>query len=184
MLQVNFTPYPELATARLRLRCITQADAHELFLLRSDGDVLKYLDRAPMESEKEAADFIKVILDNLEKNEGILWVITFKDEPGKMIGTIGFWKLNKDHYRAEIGYLLHPSHWNKGIMREALLRVADYGFREMGLHSIEANINPKNVASAILLEKAGFIREGYFRESYYYNGTFTDAAIYSLINPH
>lgn len=182
MLNVNFTPFPVLATARLHLRCIVAADAAELYYLRTNKEVLQFLDRHPLTSEKEASSFIKVILSHLEKNEGILWVITFKDDPDKMIGTIGYWRIVKEHYRAEIGYLLRPDQWGKGIMKEAIEKVSTYGFREMGLHSIEANINPGNVASAALLTKCGFEKEGYFRESYYYNGVFSDAAIYSLVH--
>lgn len=183
MLKINFSPFPVLATARLHLRCITPGDAAELYYLRSNKEVLQFLDRAPLTSEKEAGTFIKIILEQLQKNEGILWVITFKDNPGKMIGTIGYWRIVKEHYRAEIGYLLHPDEWGKGIMKEALGKVIQYGFKQMQLHSIEANINPANLASAALLENCGYKKEGYFRESYYYNGVFSDAAIYSLVNP-
>jgi len=182
MLNVNFSPFPDLATARLSLRCITQEDTPELYFLRSNKEVLQYLDRPPLTSEKEASSFIKVILAQLQKNEGILWVITFKDEPGKMIGTIGYWRIIREHYRAEIGYLLHPDAWGKGIMKEAMKKVIQYAFKQIGLHSIEANINPANGASAALLESCKFIKEGYFRESYYYDGVFSDAAIYSLVN--
>ena len=56
--------------------------------------------------------------------------------------------MKKEHYRAEIGYALHPAFWKKGIMKEAILAVVDYGFNKMHLHSIEANINADNIASA------------------------------------
>jgi ribosomal-protein-alanine N-acetyltransferase len=49
------------------------------------------------------------------------------------------------------------------------------------LHSIEANINPDNLASANLLEKNGFKKEAHFRENFYYNGKFLDSLIYSLV---
>lgn len=182
MLKINLSPFPVLATARLHLRCITSDDAVELYYLRSNKKVLQYLDRAPLTSEKEAGSFIKIILAQLQKNEGILWVITFKDNPGKMIGTIGYWRIVKEHYRAEIGYLLRPDEWGKGIMKEAMCKVTQYAFKQMRLHSIEANINPGNLASAALLESCGFKKEGYFRESFYFNGVFSDAAIYSLVN--
>lgn len=180
MLPINFSPFPELLTTRLRLRCIHANDVKEIFTLRTNKDVLLYLDRDPMASEKEASAFIDLILENQKKNEGILWVITHKDSD-KLIGTLGFWRIIKDHHRAEIGYQLTPEEWGKGIMKEALLKVIEYGFNNMKLHSIEANIHPDNIASAALLTSCGFIREGYFRESYHHNGKFSDAAIYSLL---
>jgi ribosomal-protein-alanine N-acetyltransferase len=69
-------------------------------------------------------------------------------------------------------------------MHEALKAILDYGFQEMGLHSVEANVNPSNLASIRLLEKNHFIREAYFRENYFYDGRYIDSAIYSLLNPH
>lgn len=180
MLPINFSPFPELTTARLRLRCINKSDAKEILVLRTNKDVLLFLGRDPMVSEKEAFTFIELVLDTLQKNEGILWAITHKDSD-KLIGTIGFWRIIKDHHRAEVGYQLSPEEWGKGIMKEALLTVIDYGFKTIKLHSIEANIHPDNIASAALLNACGFIREGYFRESYHHNGNFSDSAIYSLV---
>jgi ribosomal-protein-alanine N-acetyltransferase len=58
-----------------------------------------------------------------------------------------------------------------------------YGFNTVGLHSIEANIAPENIASARLLEKAGFVREAYFRENLFFNGRFLDTVIYSILAP-
>ncbi len=98
-----------------------------------------------------------------------------------MIGTIGLWRIIKEHYRAEIGYMLLPEHWKKGFAKEAVLKVVEYGFDEMKLHSIEAHINPKNAASAGLLEITGFVREAYFKEDFFFNGAFEDTAIYSLL---
>jgi ribosomal-protein-alanine N-acetyltransferase len=57
----------------------------------------------------------------------------------------------------------------------------EYGFQKMNLHSIEAQINPDNLASAALLKKAGFEREAYFKENYYLRGEFTDTAVYSKL---
>lgn len=67
------------------------------------------------------------------------------------------------------------------MMSEALQAVINYGFTNIGLHSIEANINPRNEASARILERNNFIKEAYFKENFYFNGKFLDSAIYSLI---
>ena len=66
-------------------------------------------------------------------------------------------------------------------MQEAMEAVLLYGFQKMKLDSVEANVNPFNAASIKLLEKNGFVREGYFRGNYYYNGKFLDSAIYALL---
>jgi ribosomal-protein-alanine N-acetyltransferase len=77
--------------------------------------------------------------------------------------------------------MLLPEYWKKGLAKEALLKVIDFGFNEMKLHSIEAHISPRNTASALLLEKTGFAKEAYFKEDFYFDGAFEDTAIYSLL---
>ena len=182
MLNPNFTPFPELTTERLLLRQINVKDANEVFLLRSHEQVMKYIDRPKAKNIDEAIDFIKMIATITANNEAIQWGITFKDNP-KLLGYIGFWRMQKENFRAEIGYALLPDYYKKGIADEALKAVIDYGFNTMNLHSIEANLNPDNAASSKLLEKNSFVKEAYFRENYYFEGKFIDSLIYCLLAP-
>lgn len=182
MMQLNFTPYPVLTTERLVLRRMSADDAPEMFFLRSDAGVLKYIDREPARSVEEAAAFIEMVNKNSDTNEAINWAITHKDSP-KLIGNICFWNVQKEHYRTELGYVLHPGWQGKGIMAEAVQAVLHYGFHTMKLHSVEANVHPENIASVWVLERQGFVREAYFRENYFCNGRFTDSAVYSLLTP-
>jgi ribosomal-protein-alanine N-acetyltransferase len=99
------------------------------------------------------------------------------NDPSIVIGTICLWNIQKEHYRAEIGYMLHPDHWRKGIMKEAINAVVDYGFAILGLHSIEALLNPENIGSSSVLESSGFVKEGHIKENFYFNGKFSDTAI-------
>ena len=182
MLILNFDPFPVLNTDRLTLRQKTSDDVKEMFFLRSDEGVMKYIARPRARSLQDAADFIEMVNNAVKNNEYITWAITLKDDP-KPIGSIGLWRTQKENYRAELGYVLHPDHHRKGIISEAVKAVLDYGFKTMGLHSVEANINPANTASEKVLEKAGFIQEAYFRENYFFDGKFLDSVIYSLIVP-
>ncbi|MEO6668780.1 MAG: GNAT family N-acetyltransferase [Ferruginibacter sp.] len=182
MLEINFSPFPVLQSERLLLRCIRPEDAGQLFVLRSDQKIMQFLDREPFKSIEETTEFIQQkVLNSLESNDGILWVIELQSDPGKLIGTTGFWRLDKAHYRAEIGYMLHSDHWQKGIMKEAVSMSIDWAFAKTEIHSIEANINPGNEASAALLKSVGFEQEAYFKENYYFNGVFKDSIIFSLV---
>ncbi len=181
MLQPKFYPFPELRTERLILRKITKLDAGNIFELRSSEQVMKYIDKPRATSIDDAHYFIQIVLENLAKNDGITWAIGFREMPQHLIGTIGLWRLIKENYRAEIGYMLHPQHWRKGLMKEAIDAVIKYGFNQLKLHSIEAHINPANAASDGILVASGFVREAYFKEDYYYNGAFLDSAIYSRL---
>jgi len=182
MLEINFSPFPEIKTSRLLLGPMQKTDAAPLLLLRSDEKVMQYIDKERTKNIAEAEALVQHINDDAANNNGITWRISLQEEPDKMIGSIGFWRIIKQHHRAEIGYMLQPGLWGKGLMQEALQAVIDFGFNNMQLHSIEAHINPANAGSAAILEKMGFIREAYFKEDFYFRGKFLDSAIYSLLN--
>ena len=181
MLQASFVPYPEIKTKRLFLRKLNDQDLNQILLLRSNNDVMKYIDRKKAKDLKDAEDFLKMIDDSLDAGNGIIWGIELKEKPGLLIGYICYWRIVKEHYRAEVGYMLLPEYWNKGIMNEALSEVIIFGYYKMNLHSIEARINPGNKASASLLISTGFIKEAYFKEDYYFNGEFGDTEVYSRL---
>ncbi|MDB5222353.1 MAG: family N-acetyltransferase [Chitinophagaceae bacterium] len=181
MLTINFNPFPVVSTNRLILRQVMQEDVNEIFFLRSDKRVLTHLAKAPAASTEEASLFIKKINELEKNNDAITWGITLRGEE-KLIGTICYWNITKEHYRAEMGYVLHPDFQGKGIMQEAISEVIKYGFTTMKLHSIEARVDPQNVSSIKLLERNHFLREGFFKEDYFYNGKFLDTAAYSLIS--
>ncbi len=181
MLQLNFQPFPQLETERVLLRKMTDGDAQQILFMRSDPRVMKYIDKEPMQAIAEAEAFIRKINKDVDANEVIQWAITLKENPGRLIGTVCLWNIRKGHYRAEIGYALHPDFWRKGLMKEVLLKVIDFGFSAMGLHSIDANINPGNEASGAILESFGFVKEAHFKEDFFFRGQFLDTIIYSLL---
>jgi ribosomal-protein-alanine N-acetyltransferase len=180
MLTLDFKPFPRITTDRLVLRKIDPEDVPQIFFQRSDPRMLEYVDREPARTVEEALDWIRLITDKEDGNESIAWAICLRDNP-QLIGTACFWNIRKEHYRAEIGYGLHPDYRGRGLMGETVAAIIRYGFEVMKLHSIEANVNPQNTASIAVLERAGFVREGYFKEDYYCNGQFLDSAIYSLL---
>lgn len=182
MLQPDFSYFPEIKTARLLLRKITMKDAPEILKLRSSELLMRYIDKERAATIVDAEAFINRILQSLHINDGITWAITLKEDPLTLIGTIGYWRFIKEHYRAEIGYMLNPDYWKKGIMKEAMLQVIEVGFNTIRLHSIEAHINPENMASAGILTSTGFKREAYFKENYFFNGSFSDTAIYCRLH--
>jgi ribosomal-protein-alanine N-acetyltransferase len=183
MLEFNFSPFPTLTTDRLILRQVTREDVNEIFFLRSDEEVMRYIERPRAKTPEEAYSFIELINSNAANNSDIAWGICLKDDL-RLIGYLGFWRIKPENHRGETGYALHPQWQGKGIASEALMAVIDYGFKTMKLHSIEANVNPDNLASIKLLEHTGFTREAYFKEDFYWNGQFLDSAIYSLLTPY
>lgn len=183
MEQITFSPFPNLTTERLTLRQLATEDDNDLFVLRSDEHVMKYIARPLYKNIEEAREKIVYLNNGIAKSEWIFWTITLKNDT-KLIGTICLWNIIKEHYRAEVGFELHPNFQGKGLMQEALTAVLDYGFKDMGFHSIVGYVNPNNLSSIKLMERNNFVREAYFKEDVFFNRKFRDTAVYSLINPN
>lgn len=180
MLEFNFHPFPVIETERLLLRRMTNDDVNEVFELRSNPETMKYIPRPLTKNNEDALAHIATINTNIDNNIGINWAITLKDNP-KLLGIIGYYRMQPENYRAEIGYMLLPEFHGKGIIPEAVNRLITYGFKDLKLHSIEAVIDPENQASEKVLQKCGFVKEAHFKESDFYEGRFLDKVIYSLL---
>ncbi|WP_437967619.1 GNAT family protein [Sorangium sp. So ce260] len=176
----SFDPFPVLTTPRLRLRSIEPGDVERIFRIQSDPEVTRYFGRGPDASIADSERRIATIIAGVREHTSIRWGITL-EESGELVGTGGFWRWNKPHRWAEIGYELLPAFWNRGIMTEALRAVLRFGFASMDLHRVEAQIDPENRASARVLERLGFAREGLLRQNWYHDGRYTDTAVYGLL---
>ena len=155
MTKNTFSPFPILKTSRLTLRQLLRGDENELYELRSNADVNKYLDREPAKSIEDARDFIRKITEGIKQNESMYWAITFNNDH-KLIGTICYFNFTIENGKAEVGYELLPYFQGKGIMHEALCKVIEFGVQNMGIHQIEAYIHQENKNSIKLLEKHNF----------------------------
>ncbi|WP_264563913.1 GNAT family N-acetyltransferase [Flavobacterium sp. N3904] len=182
MLHINFNPFPNLKTERLSLRQVNTNHADAILALRSNDEVMKYIPRPYLKNKEEALELIAMFDDKIENGIGINWGIYFHDQPGKLLGIIGYYRMKAEHYRAEVGYMLFPEYNGKGIISEALQKVVEYGFKEMQLHSIEAILDPENKGSEKVLLKNGFVKEAHLIENEFYEGRFLDSMIYSILN--
>jgi ribosomal-protein-alanine N-acetyltransferase len=181
MLTINFNPFPVLKSDRLLLRRVTTGDAAGILALRSSPEVMKYIPRTLLSSQQQAEEFIAARMNTMiEENRGIDWAITLNSNP-QLIGTGGLYHIKPEHHRAEIGYMLLPQYQNKGIVTETIKLILDYAFYTLQMHSIEAVIDPANIPSERVLQKNGFVKEAHFLENEYYNGTYYDSVIYSLL---
>lgn len=183
MLTFQLTPIPELTTGRLVLRQIRHSDADDILYLRSHPQLMEFIPRPKATSREDAVVLIDRFQDLATRNEAINWGITLQGED-KVIGVIGFVKMNAAYHRAEVGYMLHDGYHGRGIAREALGAVLQHGFDVYRLHSVEAIIAPENVASEKVLKSTGFVQEGFFREAEYWEGKYLDIVVLSKLTPH
>ncbi len=175
-----WSTFPVLETERVLLRALTQADVPEHFRLWSHPAVRAGHSAAALPDISQSEELIQRYAQSFARHEAIRWAVTRRDD-GRLLGTCGFHTISLQHHRAEIGYELHPDHWGKGFMSEAVWAMLGHGFLDMNLHRIEANVDPDNAASASLLRRLGFTDEGYLRERYYDNGRFTHDWFFSML---
>jgi [ribosomal protein S5]-alanine N-acetyltransferase len=173
-------PFPRLETERLILRQIVPADAGDLYRIFSDPEAMRYWSCRPFTSMSQADKLVATMAQTLSQGTGIHWAITLRGEE-RLIGKCGFNEWRKAHRRGDISYIIDRQQWGKGIVREALEAVLDYGFVQMNLHSVEAGVTPGNDASTGMLQKLGFNLEGHLRESFLVEDVFVDSLIYSLL---
>ncbi|MES2748037.1 MAG: GNAT family N-acetyltransferase [Bacteroidota bacterium] len=180
MLTINFHPFKNLETERLLLRRVAATDVNEIIELRGNPDAMKYIPRPLVTTTEEALAHFEMIDSKIESNEGINWAITVKGNP-KLIGIIGHYRIEPEHHRSEIGYMILPQYNGQGITSEAVKAILAYGFDDMNLHSVEAILDSRNLGSEKVLQKNGFVKEAHLVESECYDGIFIDRLTYSLL---
>jgi ribosomal-protein-alanine N-acetyltransferase len=152
---IVFNPFPNLNTSKYSLRRPLLEDAKEIFSLRSDKHVNEFLDRTIAKTIDDARKFIAAVNNSISENNAIYWIICPKDK-SNVLGTICLWNISIEKYSADIGFELLPEYQGKGIMREVLPVIIQYGFEELKLKSINGEVDPRNVKSIKLMEKNGF----------------------------
>ncbi len=171
---------PDIDAGDFLLTALKSHHAPALFELRTNSAAMQYINRVKPHSIDEVLSMIDCMQDEFQLHRTSVWAIVQKED-GRLAGTIGYYRMLPEHFRGEIGYMLHPDFWGKGIMQKLIDIVIKHGFEKMELHSIEARINPENLNSRKILERSGFVSEGYLRESFYFDGQFLDSEVFGLI---
>ncbi|HTD04350.1 GNAT family protein [Undibacterium sp.] len=173
--------FPELATPRLQLRELGNGDVDALFAIHSNAAAMQWFGADAMTERRQAMQLVETFANwRLAPNPGIRWGIQ-RHDTGQLIGTCGLFKWNRSWHSCTVGYELAEQAWGQGYMREALQHIITWGFSEMQLNRIEAQINPENRASWRLAEKLGFRHEGTLLEAGYWNDKFHDLRHYALL---
>lgn len=172
-----FAPF-SLSSQRLSLRSLSQADADAVFRLFSDPEAMRYWSSAPWDKPEQATDYIASAFAGYESGELLRMGVQVD---GQLAGVINLYNFSRQNRRCDIGYMLGRDFWGKGYMQEAMATLIDYAFRVLRLHRIEADIDPRNAASAKLLKSLLFVHEGHLRERWIINGEICDTDLFGLL---
>lgn len=173
-------PSPTLHTARLRLRPVTSADADDLFALHSNAHVLRYWDSPPWTERARAERFIAASSQMAEDGSGARLVIE-RASDGAFVGWSGVSRWSPDYRSASLGYCLGEAAWGHGYATESARALLQWAFDTLDLNRVQAETDTRNTASARVLEKLGFRREGTLREDCVVNGDVSDSWVYGLL---
>lgn len=173
-------PFPILQTKRLTLRAITLQDAREIFRMRANSRVNQFIARPEMAKMTEAKELVEDTKKAYQEKTAIGWAGILRKQDA-IIGTCGFNQIDYANLRAELGGEMSVDYWGKGLALEAVTAIVNFGFNEMRLHAIEAKVAPENRGAIFILEQLGFRKEAHFRDRIYFNGQFSDMAVYSII---
>ena len=136
--------------------------------------------RTAWHSQPPAEDYIAKDIKALRRGEHLRLGIEVRATT-ELVGMCTLYAFMNQCRRAEIGYAMSSVYWGCGYMHEALLRLLDYGFAELDLHRVEADVDPRNMASARSLERLGFLKEGHMRERWIVDGEVSDTSFYGLL---
>ncbi|HTR70082.1 MAG TPA: GNAT family protein [Mycobacteriales bacterium] len=171
---------PTLHTARLVMRPFADFDADPLYALHSNPHVLRYWDSPPWTERARAAAFIAACPQMAEDGSGVRLAID-RESDGAFIGWCGLARWNQEHRSASLGYCLDDAQWGHGYATEAAGALLLWAFDALDLNRVQAVTDTRNLASARVLDKLGFVREGTMREDCIVSGEVSDSWVFGLL---
>ncbi|MEG1039571.1 MAG: GNAT family N-acetyltransferase [Pseudomonas sp.] len=169
-----------LPSPRLQLRPMTAEDAGAWLQIMADPQVMRYWNHAPWDRLEQAQAALAVDRQAYAQGE-LLKLGIYRRDNGELIGMCQCSSLESASRRGEIGYCLSTAAQGQGFMGEALELFVQYLTSELNMRRLEAEIDPRNIASARTLERLGFTLEGVLRERWCVAGELSDSGLYGLL---
>ncbi|MEU3556089.1 GNAT family N-acetyltransferase [Streptomyces fragilis] len=162
------------------MRAFVDTDADDLFALHSNAHVLRYWDSPPWSDRARADRFLEVCRRMEQEGTGARLAVE-RAADGAFIGwcTLAGW--NPEYRSASLGYCYGEAAWGHGYATEAARALLRWAFTTLDLNRVQAETDTRNVASARVLEKLGFVREGTLREDCVVNGEVSDSWVFGLL---
>lgn len=169
-----------ITTPRLILRPFTSADEEDMFDFESRDDVARYLFNEPRTREDNAEELAKRVTQTKLENDGDTLLLAVEYEK-TVIGYVLLTLLSRDNSQGEFGYVFHPQYGGKGLASEAAVEMLRLGFEILNLHRIIGRCDPRNNASARLMERLGLRKEAHFRELEIFKGAWGDEFTFAML---
>ncbi|MGG4166355.1 GNAT family protein [Rossellomorea vietnamensis] len=161
------------------LREFTTSDWIGVHTYASQEIVCQYQPWGP-NKEKDSQDFVNQAIKDSTLNPRTRFVFAIIHDE-MVIGAGEFNIRDFTNKGGEIGYIVNPDYWGKGIATEVATLLIDFGFGELKLHRIYATCDPRNTGSSRVLEKVGMTKEGRIREDLLMKDGWRDSLLYSVL---
>jgi len=172
-----------LTTERLDLRPFEQGDFDVLVEIQSRPEVARYLYWEP-----RGPDEVRQVLErkiahrSLEQEGDVLELAVVDRATRDMVGDVVLMWRSAEHRQGEVGYTLHPRHQGHGYATESARRMLQLGFEQLGLHRIVGRLEPRNTASARVLERLGMRREAHLLENEWVKDEWQSEQVYAMLD--
>jgi RimJ/RimL family protein N-acetyltransferase len=185
------TPVPfeftePIRTDRLILRLMTTDDVDDISVYQSLEEVCRYLLFEPRSREEVAEKVAKHAQQTTLEKDGDYLQLALElpgsaGARGRVIGDSYFTITSIENSQAEIGWTMHPDFTGRGYATEAASAVLDVAFRQIELHRVHAELDPRNDASIALCIRLGMREEAHFVEDLKFRGGWADTGVYGLL---
>lgn len=173
--------FEPVQTNRLILRGFRDGDAAAVAAIRNHPDVARFQDWSLPYPLERAARLVASVATMDGPTDGEWWMAAVADAvTDDVVGELSV-HLTSEGRTAEVGYSLAAGHWGKGYAVEALEALVEYLFEQLGVTRVFGMLHPDNPASAVVLERTGFLFEGHTRSSFWKDGECSDDLIYGMI---
>jgi RimJ/RimL family protein N-acetyltransferase len=169
-----------VTTPRLVLRPVAGADLPDLLAVNGDDEVTRFLPYASWQGLEDGQAWLMRMQVMHTSGSGQQLVLQRRSD-GRVLGGLLLFKLEAPSARVELGYVLGRAHWGQGLMAEAAMAACTHAFGAMGMRRIEAEVNPANRASNLLLQRLGFVLEGTLRQRWTAKGATYDTHLYGCL---
>lgn len=172
---------PKLVTERLALRELRLDDAGAVAAGAGDRRVARYLLQVPSPYPIALARrWVEARIAWWYEGRGVTLAITRRTATHELLGTVSLRRYARDR-RAELGYWLAASAWGHGFATEATSALVDFGFRELAIARVYAQVLAGNRASLAVLDKLGMTAEGVLRQHIRKERRQHDIVLYGLL---
>jgi RimJ/RimL family protein N-acetyltransferase len=170
-----------LTGPRLALREFAPDDWEALYAFTSRPDVSRYQAWGPNTPEDARAHISRACAAAGEEPRTAFTLAVTLTETGQVVGGGDLYIRSQRFRSGEIAYLIDPAYWGRGFATEVARLLLRFGFAALQLHRIAGTCDPRNVASARVLEKVGMRYEGRMRETLLIRDGWRDSALYSIL---